>query len=75
VLPLLAERSNVYALDSAPNAGAATRDGVDQVVVTLQDVSWSTDEWRHFAWGMAREHFVLTYSTEGVKVYTRLSSA
>jgi uncharacterized membrane protein len=75
VLPLLAERSNVYALDVTPDAAAATRNGVDRVVVTRQDVSWSTDEWRNFASGMAREQFVLTYENEGVRVYTRLSSA
>jgi uncharacterized membrane protein len=75
VLPLLAERSNVYALGAAPDAVAATRNGVDRVVVTRQDVSWSTDQWRDFASGMGREQFVLTFESEGVKVYTRLSSA
>jgi hypothetical protein len=70
----LAERSNVYALGAAPDAVAATGNGVDRVVVTFQDVSWSTDEWRDFASGMARQQFVLTYENEGVKVYTRLSS-
>jgi uncharacterized membrane protein len=74
VLPLLAERSNVYPLGAAPDAVAATRDGVDRVVVTLQDVTWSTDEWRDFASGMARQQFLMTYDREGVKVYTRLSS-
>jgi hypothetical protein len=74
VLPLLAERSNVYALGAAPDAAVATI-GVDRVVVTQQDVSWTTEQWRDFATGMAREQFVLTYDREGVKVYTRLSSA
>jgi hypothetical protein len=74
VLPLLAERSTVYALGSAPDPVTATN-GVDRVVVTQQDVSWSSDQWRAFATGMAREQFVLIYDREGVKVYTRLSSA
>jgi uncharacterized membrane protein len=75
VLPLLAERSKVYALGAAPDAIAATGDGVDRVVVTMQDVAWSAEEWRAFASGMARQQFVLTYDRESVRVYTRLSSA
>jgi uncharacterized membrane protein len=74
VLPLLAERPRVYALAAAPDAGLAASQGVDLVVLTDQDVSWTTDEWRAFATGMARQQFVLTYDREGVKVYTRLSS-
>ena len=75
VLPLLAERPNVYALGAAPDALAATRNGVDRVIVTQQDVSWSPEQWHDFASGMAREQFVLIYDREDVKVYTRLSSA
>jgi len=74
MLPLLAERRRVYPLGTTPDAAAAVRDGVDRVVVTAQDVSWSAEEWRAFASGMALQQFVLTYEAEGVKVYTRLSS-
>ena len=42
--------------------------------MTTQDVSWSADEWREFASGMALQQFVLTFDREGVRVYTRLSS-
>jgi uncharacterized membrane protein len=75
ILPLLAERRNVYPLGLTPDATVATGDGVDRVVVTAQDVTWTSEEWRTFASGMALEQFVLTYDVEGVKVYTRLSSA
>ena len=75
VLPLLAERPNVYELGGAPDARAATRDGVDRVVVTDQDVTWTPEQWLDFSSGMSLEQFVLTYDREGVRVYTRLSSA
>lgn len=74
VLPLLAERPRVYALGAAPDAVAATRDEVARVIVTDQDVAWSTEEWRTFSSGMALQQFVLTYDRDGVRVYTRLSS-
>ena len=74
MLPLLAERMKVYALGATPDALAATGDGVDRVVVTVQDVSWSSEEWRDFGSGMALQQFVLIHDVEGVRVYTRLSS-
>ena len=74
VLPLLAERTNVYALDSVPNPSAAVT-GVDDVIVTDQDVDWTTEEWAQFSNGLALRLFVLTYDRQGVRVYTRLSAS
>ncbi|MEY2402923.1 MAG: hypothetical protein QOD38_474 [Acidimicrobiaceae bacterium] len=74
VLPLLAERPNVYPLGGSPDAVAAARNDVARVVVTAQDVSWSPDQWRDFSSGMALQQFVLTFDRDGVRVYTRLSS-
>lgn len=73
VLPLLAERAKVFELDTASDAAAAVRDSVDRVIVTSQDVDWSTDQWASFAGGLALRKFVLSYDREGVKVYTRLA--
>ncbi|HEV3227482.1 MAG TPA: hypothetical protein VGZ52_11630, partial [Acidimicrobiales bacterium] len=74
MLPLLAERQHVYALDARPSAADATRD-VNRVVITAQDVSWTADQWKQFSGGMARAQFVLVYDRDGVKLYTRLSAA
>ena len=75
MLPLLAERPAVYPLGGAPDARAATSSGVNRVVVTAQDVQWSAEQWQQFRGGMALQQFVLVYDRDGVKVYTRLSSA
>jgi uncharacterized membrane protein len=74
MLPLLAERRRVYPLGVLANAAAATAD-VDRVVVTQQDVSWTPAEWQLFGAGMSRIQFVMVFDRDGVKVYTRLSSA
>jgi hypothetical protein len=74
VLPLLAERTKVYALDTEPNPSSAVV-GVDFVIVTDQDVSWTTDQWKAFSNGMSLRLFVLTYDRQGVRVYTLLSAA
>ena len=73
MLPLLAERPRVYPLSALADATAATA-GVDRVVVTEQDVTWTPQEWQLFAAGMSRNQFVLIYDRDGVRVYTRLSS-
>jgi len=75
MLPLLAERPSVYELGLEPDAAAATRDGVDRVVVTEQDEAWTDEQWLNFSSGMSLQQFVLTYDREGVRVYTRLASA
>jgi hypothetical protein len=72
---LVAERVRVYPLGPTPDAVTATGGGVDRVIVTTQDVDWTSEEWHQFAGGMSLRQFVLTFDTEGVRVYTRLSSA
>jgi len=74
MLPLLAERPAVYAFGGAPDARAAVA-SVDRVVLTDQDVQWTDEQWQQFRGGMALQQFVLIYDRDGVKVYTRLSSA
>lgn len=74
VLPLLAEREHVFALQPDSGTDAAVSSQVDKIVITTQDVGWSPEQWSDFAGGLALRNFLLTYDTEGVRVYTRLSS-
>jgi uncharacterized membrane protein len=74
MLQLLAERPAVYPLGGEPDAKRATA-GVDRVIITEQDVQWTDEQWQQFSGGMALQQFVLIYDREGVRVYTRLSSA
>lgn len=73
MLPLLAERRQVYALGSSPDAASAAT-GVNRVIVTDQDVQWTDSDWQGFSEGMAREQFLLVYGRQGVRVYARLAS-
>jgi uncharacterized membrane protein len=74
VLPLLAERRAVFAFTSEAGAAGAVRDGVDEIVVTTQDVTWTPEQWDDFAAGLALRKFLLTYDRGGVRVYTRLAA-
>jgi hypothetical protein len=62
----------VYAFTPEAGAEGAVRDRVDQIVVTAQDLPWTTEQWDDFAAGLALRKFVLTYDREGVRVYTSL---
>ena len=73
VLPLVAERRQVYELGDQPDATAATSH-VTRVIVDEVEVDWTTDDWRAFGASMANDQFVLVSDVEGVRVYRRLNS-
>ncbi|HEX2383412.1 MAG TPA: DUF2079 domain-containing protein [Acidimicrobiales bacterium] len=73
ILPLVAERRDVYSLSDRPDPAVATRD-VSKVILDEAEVEqWSEAEWHRFGAGMAVRKFVLVSDHDGVRVYIRLS--
>lgn len=74
LLPLLAERHDLYLLDTTqpPHVRRATADGVDVVVLDeAAAVGWDDDDRRLFHDGMVALGFVRTFNVEGIAVYER----
>jgi uncharacterized membrane protein len=69
---LLAERTILYPLGSAPDATLAL-DGVNRVVIDGADVAWSTTDWLSFGAGMQSHGYRLEMAENGVRVYSAAS--
>jgi uncharacterized membrane protein len=69
---LLAERTILYPLGSAPDATLAL-DGVNRVVIDGADVAWSTTDWLSFGAGMQSHGYRLQMAENGVRVYSAAS--
>jgi uncharacterized membrane protein len=74
LLPLLAERHNLYELDTTepPHVRRATADDVDVVVLDEQaEVTWDDDDRRLFHEGMLALGYTRAFNVEGIAVYRR----
>jgi len=74
LLPLLAERPDLYVLDTTqpPHVRRATANGVDVVVLDeAAEVGWDDDDRRLFHDGMVALGFTRTFNVEGIAVYQR----
>lgn len=74
LLPLLAERHELYDLEVGehPHVRRAAADDVDVVIVDeVATLGWDDDDRRLFHDGMVALGFTRTYNTEGIAVYER----
>jgi uncharacterized membrane protein len=75
LLPLLAERSHVYLLDT--DGPPQVRQAVARVDVIVFDTAaaedWSDDDLRVFRDGLRRQGFERTYNKEGIEIFVRQS--
>jgi uncharacterized membrane protein len=71
VLPLVAERRDVYPLSDSPDAAAASQN-VTKVIVDGAEVPWTEADWHRFGAGMALRHFILVSDVQGVRIYVSL---
>ena len=71
VLTLVAERRTAYLLGNHPDAGAATADDVDRVIIDTNATSWAPADWLAFSSDMVRRGYRVLLNGPGVVVYAK----
>ena len=75
VLTLVAERRHAYALSGRPDAGAATADDVDRVIVDTNATAWSSNDWLGFSSDMVRRGYRVQFNGPGVVVFSKTAAS